>query len=407
MTDQPNTYVGLDLGGAQTRCVVAAEGTGGPKFHCCGSMPPVRWTDRGCRVPQMSAEAVSEAIFEAEAGGQLTLTGAVVGVGGIHVRSHLVHTAMALPHGEVRQTDIARAVRKAERGLLHPDSTALQLVPLEFIAGSRSGLQNPLGQPAKRLEAYVRVISTRTEEHESAQRLVNQASLRVEETIFSGFAAAYASLHEAEAAAGVAHLELGQSSSGLTVFCGSRLRFACGVAVGRDDLVEDIAQAFTTEEVVASSLITDFGSAASRTQSSGVYLTVPSNDPRFRNRVGRAWPRDMLDKIVSLRVVQCLELVRDELRHEGLGPSSVRSLVISGDLAALPGIEAVSEKVTGLPARIGRAERLAGLPEPLRHPGWACAAGLALYARRLAYSPPNEATAATEPAATRPEEVPA
>lgn len=391
MTDKPDTYVGLDMGGSQARCLVASGKDSRLVFHSCGAMPPLQSDDGGGSERQITVEAVQEAVREAEHDGDLTIVSAVVGVAGGQVRSSLVHTAVALrpKPGGVRLEDVGLAVKKAEHGLLSTSATALQLVPIEFSTDSQSGLRNPLGLPTSMLEAYVRVVSTLAEEHEHVKELVNRASVRIEETILAGFASAYATLRHSERANGVAHLEIGHTSSCLTAYCGAGLRLASGLPVGRNHIVGDVARAFATELSSASSLIADFGAAVYSDAPSSAYVAVPSTQPRYGGRAGRPWPRNMLDKIIALRVGECLELARDELRHEGLSSGAVRSLVLSGDVAALPGIKEMAQSILGMRSRIGVPFQPEDLPEPLRHPGWACAAGLVLYAHRLAYQPPG------------------
>ncbi len=392
MTDKQNTFVGLDMSGTQTRCLVAASDGTRLRYLSCGSMPPVRWDDIDERDPQMTPESVLEAVCEAENGGGLTILSAVVGVGGAQVRSNLVHSAVALPRGQraIRIDDVASVVRKAAGGVMSPNSTVLQLVPLEFVAGGQGGLQNPIGQRADHLEAYVRVISTPRAEHDGVRRLVNQTSVRVEETLLAGFAAAYGTLVDSERLRGVAHLEIGKTSSSLTVYCGGILRLASGLPVGRDDLVNDVSRAFATDPSIASSLIADFGSAAYNGEFSGAYVFVPGKDPSYQQEHGRMWPRDMLDKIIALRVEECMTLALDELRHEGLAGGAVRSLVVTGDVAELPGVRDMAQSIVGLRSRVGIPTRPDSLPEALRSPGWACAAGLVLYAHRLAFRPEGD-----------------
>lgn len=392
MTDKSHTYVGLDMGGSQTRCLVAAADGPRLRFVSCGSMPPLRWNDNDIRETQMTSKAVLEAVCEAEHEGGLTIYSAVVGVGGSQVRSNLVHTAVAVPsdRGIIDTRDVGKAIRKATGGTLGPNPAVLQLVPLEFIADRGGAVHNPIGLPARRLEAYVRVISTEATQHESTQHMVRDASIRVEETILGGFASAYATLDRSEHRGGVAHLEIGKTATSLSAYSAGRLRLASGLPIGRDHVVADVARAFSTDLGVASSLITDFGSAAADGEMNGAYVIVPTTDPAYRNQLGRPWPRNMLDKIIALRVQECMQLAYDELRHAGLYNGALRSMVISGDLAALPGIRRIARDITGLKARVGVPSQPAGLPEALRHPGWSCAAGLVLYAHRLADRQPEE-----------------
>ena len=127
MTDKPHTYVGLDMGGSQTRCLVAMAEGPRLRFVSCGSMPPLRWNDHDIRETQMTSKAVLEAVCEAEHEGGLTIYSAVVGVGGSQVRSNLVHTAVAVPRdrGIIDTRDVGKAIRKATGGTLGPNPAFL------------------------------------------------------------------------------------------------------------------------------------------------------------------------------------------------------------------------------------------------------------------------------------------
>ena len=389
MTDKSNTFVGLDLDGARMRCLVAAQDGGRLRYLGSGTTPPARWDEIEAREPHLTAKTVLETVCNAEKDSGLTIYSAVVGVGGAHVRSNLVKTAVPVPQSRrvVEVTDVANALKKASGALLGPESTALQLVPLEFVAGSGQPVLNPIGQSARQLEARVRVISTRTEEHEIAKRLVNEASLCVEETVLGGFAAAYETLMDVDHGNGAVHLGIGKTASSLVAFSDGRLRLACGFPVGGDDVVHDVARAFATTPGVAASLISDYGRAVHASVRTRSYVIVPTTGPLYEREFGRPWPCSMLDKLIALRIEECMVMARDELRRAGLTNGEVRSLIISGDLAALPGITDMAQSITGLRSRIGAPSHLAGLPDELRNPEWACAAGLVRYAHRLAERP--------------------
>ena len=96
----------------------------------------------------------------------------------------------------------------------------------------------------------------------------------------------------------------------------------------------------------------------------------------------RSW--SLLIKVITRRVDDYFHYLRSELQSARLTPENTESLVLTGDMAALPGIVRAATMATGLRARVGVPRALKGMPAELRHPGWACAAGLAFYAHRLA-----------------------
>ena len=387
MTDKPNTFVGLDMGGALTRCLVAVANGEHLRYLSCGVMPPARWDDSDAAATDFSAESVYEVIREAEESAGATIVSAVVGVGAGSVSSHLVHTGVTLPAdvGKIRPRDVRAVIEKAELGLVRRDTAALQLVPLEFIAGPCRGLRDPIGYPASRLEAFVRIIAMRQSDHDSVSTLVNEAGIGVKDTILGGFAAAFGTLTQQEMNEGVAHMEFGKTATSLSVYCRGCLRLAIGLPIGRDDLVEDIARSLKTSRPVASSLITDFGRIEFDLGQEGVLVFVPGSNAKDPVGSGAMRSCRLVNRIITRRVNDCLQMAHEELRNIAMQGDAVRSLVLSGDMAALPGIQERARDFLRLTTRIGLPSKLHDLPRALQHPGWACAAGSVLYAHRLAY----------------------
>ena len=93
----------------------------------------------------------------------------------------------------------------------------------------------------------------------------------------------------------------------------------------------------------------------------------------------------LVNRIITRRVNDCLQMAHEELRNIAIQGDAVRSLVLSGDMAALPGIQERARDFLRLATRTGLPSKLHDLPRALQHPGWACAAGAVSYAHRLAY----------------------
>lgn len=387
MTDKPNTFVGIDMSGALTRCLVAVANGEQLRYLSCGVMPPARWDEGEPAAKDATAESVYEVIREAEESGGVTIASAVVGVGAAGAASHLVHTGVTLPAGEgnIRPCDVEAVIAKAEHGLVHRGTTLLQLVPLEFIAGPCSGLRDPIGYPANRLEAFVRIVLTRKRDHDHVGAMVNEAGVGVKDTVLGGFAAAFGTLTQAEMVEGVAHLDFGKASSSLTIYRRGCLRLAIGLPIGRDDLVEDIARSLKTSTAVASSLITDFGRIEFNPRQGRALVFVPGSDPNNPVSSGAMRSCNLVNTIITRRVNDCLQMAHEEIRKIAVQGDAVGSVVLSGDMAALPGIQHRARDVLSLSTRVGLPSKLDNLPPALRHPGWACAAGTVLYAHRLAY----------------------
>ena len=389
MTDKPNTFVGLDLGGAQIRCLVAVASGGELQYLGCGVLPPARWDDSEMSEAygkEVNGESVYEVICEAEDSAGTTVVSAVVGVAARGISSRLVHTGVQLPAevDEVRPSDVQGVIARAAQGLAQRDTIALQFVPLEFTTDKSGALRDPVGHPARRLEAFVRIVAMPKSDHDGVSAVVHEAGIAVEDTVLGGFAAALCTLTQEERDEGVAHIEFGRVATILTVYCGDRLRLAVGLPVGYEDLVEDLARSLKTSAAVALSLIADFGRIEFALGSQVVQVFVPGSDAGDPVGSGamRSWSH--VNEIITRRVRDCLCMVRDEIRKIQVQGDAVRSLVLSGDMAALPGMRERARDWVRLPTRIGQPAKMHDLPPALQNPGWASAAGAVLYAHQLA-----------------------
>ncbi len=381
MPNKQPYLAGLDLGSDATRCMVALEEDSRLRFISYGAAP-AQGTARGVITdPECVLESVQAAVAEAERNGGMPVEAAVVGVGGPHVRSNITHSYTVLKAGqvEVEQSDIDNAVKKAAQIPLSDDRTILQVVPLEFAVGVDAHVKNPLGRPAERLDARIQVLSASAQAHGRLQSIVNRAGIVVEETVFEGFAAAYAALEEQERGKGVLLIDIGAGSSEFVAYIDDELRAAGGIGIGGDVLAADVAEVLETSTEVAKLLIEQYGSAVAEGTPDNVQVEIP-------NRTGDASvcrPRHLLNNIIEARAEELFQLVGSALLREGIGSGAFGSLVITGGVSALAGLCDLAERVLNVEARIGLPPRLKDLPDELDHPGWACMVGLTLYAQRL------------------------
>jgi cell division protein FtsA len=88
-----------------------------------------------------------------------------------------------------------------------------------------------------------------------------------------------------------------------------------------------------------------------------------------------------------------LRLIILELPQQDYRKLIPAGLVITGGGANLPGIDALGEKVTRMPVRLGKPISLPGVSDALDNPAYATGVGLLLWRVK------NQGTASTSPAA--------
>ena len=73
-------------------------------------------------------------------------------------------------------------------------------------------------------------------------------------------------------------------------------------------------------------------------------------------------------------------MVSQEIKRSGYDGMLPAGLVLTGGASLLPGVRKLANKVTGLPARVGKPEKIVGLTDQISSPAFATSVGLLQWA---------------------------
>ena len=148
-------------------------------------------------------------------------------------------------------------------------------------------------------------------------------------------------------------------------------------------MTADIARGLSTSRVGAERLKTLHGSAMASANEDREMLEAP---PRGEDASAGPVivPRAMLKTVIAPRVEETLELLRDRLKHAGMGLEPGAGLVLTGGASQLNGVRELAVRVFDRPVRLGRPQRAPHLADAAAGPAFCSAAGVLL---RAAYGP--------------------
>lgn len=372
--------VGLDAGSAWTR-LVALSAEGGVVRYAGHAAVASRGWRRGQLGDQSAvAETVRAAVRAAEAvcGGHIS--SAVVGVGGPSVRAQQGRGLYDFGRRRlIEQGDIVFAVELAAKAHLETGRLLLQALPQDFTVDGQTPMLHPLNIECQRLEAHALLVTASSQEHQALVSAVNQASLRVEETIFEPMAAAYASILAPERGGGVAVVDIGAHSTNVVYYDGDAMLFAIGMPVSGDHFTRDVGEVKALSFDEAERLKIAHGCAMLGLTADNIIIELPAEMGRPAREISR---RELIETLEA-RAMQIFELV-ERFRIQCARDVALREgVVLVGGACQLEGMVEIAEKVLGCPARLGFARGIAEWPEELMSPVWTTAAGLAMYAARL------------------------
>ena len=379
MSSKTKLAVGIDLGSTSTRVVICALEEDTLKFLGHGVAPVHAWTRSRLSDPAALTHSIRFALHEAELRAQVSPESAVIGVGGSVAGINSRGLYEFGRRREIEPDDLRYAVELGSRVRLEEDRQVLQICPQDFTIDGRAGYRNPKGILCARLEANIHVVTASIQDHQALIASMHQAHLAVDESIFEGIAAAYASVLPEDRARGLVVIDMGAQSTHLAVYDGDALLLAVALPIGGDHLTRDVSWLLKVNYEDAESLKREYGALNETQISEHSMIEIPSAEGRgFREA-----SRRQLNEILEARVEEIFDRIYSEILRVGMEKSLLEGAVLTGGGAMLPGMCDLAERVLNCQARNGLAIGIDKWPQELDNPIWTTAAGLAMYSGRL------------------------
>jgi cell division protein FtsA len=305
---------------------------------------------------------------------------ALLGVAGAHVRGVNSHGGVSFGtrSREITRDEIRMAVDKARAVPFPADREILHLLPQEFILDDQSGVHDPLGMMATRLEVRVHMVTAASSAAQNVVTAVNKAGVHVDDTVYEPLACADAVLRADEREMGVCLAEMGAGSTSLIVFQEGAVAHTAVIPIGGDHFTSDLSVGLCTPVAEAEKIKKLYGNVTVTLIPEGNEVEVPS----VGDRPSRLISQRTVGEILEPRARELFELLRDNLRHAGMLELCVAGFVLSGGASRMPGTLDVADSVLRRPVRLSWPAALAKMPSTLAEPEFATVIGMIFYGHR-------------------------
>jgi cell division protein FtsA len=375
-----------------------------------------------------ASSAIGSSLDVAERQSGCRILSAYVSISGNHVSSTNSRGLVAVSHPEriIGQDDVDRAVDAARAMAIPAGRDVLHVIPRTFTVDGQEGIRNPLGLSGFRLDVETHVVTGGSNVRENLIRCVQKADVEVDDLVLSPFASAEATLTEQEKNLGVALVDIGHGTTDISIYVEGSVWHSRIIPVGGWQLTNDLVLVFNIPFDSAEALKLQYGEAispveaqvvqvpkpqaahvtlhrtadggrqttntshdlndASNPQSATAFGTNPQSEEMldtqtFEGKPCRI-PRGELNAVMAARLDQLFGLVGDELRRSGYDGMLPAGVVLTGGVAAMPGITSVASRKLRMPARVGRPRQIGGLTEAFDSPIYATGVGLILWGAR-------------------------
>lgn len=237
------------------------------------------------------------------------------------------------------------------------------------------GIVHPYGMAGVRLEVKVHIVTGAVSSAQNIVRSCHKSGLDVADIVLEALASAKAVLTEEERELGVAIVDLGGGTTDIAIFSNDSIRHTGVLALGGQNLTNDIAFGLRTPMASAERIKVKYGCAMMDLVQNDEIFEVPSVGDRPPRRLSR----QLLAEICQPRMEEILALVDQELVRSGCKNQIGAGVVLTGGTALIDGCQELGEQIFNLPTRIGYPRNVGGLRDVVNSPKYATAVGLLCY----------------------------
>lgn len=288
---------------------------------------------------------------------------------GSHFFSILSHGSVIVSRADqkISEEDVQRLIQTAQTIPLPPNKEIFDTLPLSFSIDGEKGIKDPVGLGGVKLEGDVLVLGGFSLYIKNLEKAILDSGFEILDIIPSPLAAAKSCLNQKQKELGVALVDIGAATTGISVFKEENLIHCTILPIGSLDITNEIAMNLKIDVDVAERIKIEFGTCLFK-----------GKDKRERVEIGEEEPLIFslrsLSKTIDKKVLEIFSEVEKELKKISKEKFLPAGIVLTGGGAKIPKISDLAKKKFKLPVKIGRPRGLINLDDP----SFSVSAGLVL-----------------------------
>lgn len=365
----------LDIGTTKT-CALIAESVGDDTLRVLGAgIVPSRGMRKGVVTDvREAAQAIAQAVEQAERVAGLTVEGMYVGIAGAHIQSTNSRGVAPIRGGHgVTQDDVHRATEAAEAIAVPANRDIVHSIPRGYTLDGQDGIKDPIGMVGHRLEIEAHIVTGATASIQNLVRAVEEAGVKTIALVLEPIAAGGAVLTSAEREMGVVLVDIGGGTTDIAVFIDGSVWHTIVLPTGGMHVTNDLAIGLRAPFIAAEEMKLKYGHVDPSAFDEDEVIEVAVFGEDGKSTVSRRH----MSEIIRARVEEILRLVLIEVKRSGYDNLLPAGVVLCGGASQLPGITAFAHDILQLPVRLGAPEGLVGFADRVSNPAFAATVGLA------------------------------
>ena len=372
---------GIDIGTSKVTTIIGQYSDTEDKFNviAVSSIPSLGFRKGQIINIEQASNTIVQSIESAERMAGFQINSASVCLSAPHIESVNSHGVVAIsnPNGEINSEDIERVIEAAKAVSVPAGKEIIHIIPIKYTVDGQEGVIDPVGMNGVRLEVEAHIIVASTPSLKNIKKCLEDIGVKIDQLVYSGLAAAKATLTETEKELGVALIDIGSSITSLTIFNEGSPVFSSVIPVGAGNVTNDLAIGlrFSLEDAEKIKLRLNKVSESKKFEDEiDLSLFGIESDDKRKLSVQTA-----VNGIIKPRLEEIFQLLYSKIDQSGFLATIPAGIVLTGGGAQTVSIKEICEKIIPLPLRIASPPKVGGIIDDIINPAYSSSIGLLMF----------------------------
>ncbi|MCK5332436.1 cell division protein FtsA [Candidatus Parcubacteria bacterium] len=367
---------GIDIGSSAIRTIISQKQEGDIKPLILGvGIAPSYGINNGVIVDiEETIVAITKSKEAAERTAGIPIEHAYISINGKHTSSQFSKGVVAVSRadGEVSEEDVNRVIMASQAISMPNNKDIIAVIPCGYTIDEQEKIKDPVGMNGVRLEINALIIEGMAPYIKNLYKCVQRCGIDIDDLVFAPLAAAKAVLSKRQKELGVVEIDIGKSSTGVSVFEDGGIIHSVVVPIGAGHITNDIAIGLRTSIDIAEKIKIEYGTTLVKevNKKDRIDLSKISKDEEG------IFTRKYIAEIVEARMEEIFTMVDKELKKADRSAMLPAGAVITGGGAKMTGAIQIAKEVLRLPAQIGFPMELNGIVDRVDDPSFVTSVGL-------------------------------
>lgn len=357
MREQPQHYVGIDIGTSSVRCIVGViDQQDQSKVSIIGHGLSTNLGMRKGVIAHIDdvTDAIIKAINQAEQVSGVHIQSATVNINGSHIAGLNSRGVVAIStaNKEITTSDVSRVEEAATVIKLPPNREIIQVFAKNYRIDGQDNIKDPVGMQGIRLEVDTHIVTALSSNLKNVDLVLEKAHVRPTNYTVSSLASAEAVLSRQQKESGTLLIDIGAGTTNMVVVEDGEVQYVGVIPVGGIHLTNDLAIGLKTDLDIAEAVKVQHAGLGDQAKIGTISVSIQKKNYSF--------DADEVAMITEARVEELFELISKELKRIHKSQKLPGGVVIVGGMAKMPGIADFAREKLQLAARIGKAQPIGG-----------------------------------------------